>query len=72
MEMLSLYDYQKQQQENESEEIKITISKLLKSISDKTIESIVRNIIFDTKNNIDWCRAISMVYEKMPELINEK
>jgi len=51
------------------QEIQSVISqKVLKSIPDKSIEMIVRNIIFNPHNMIDWDAAIGAVYKYMPEI----
>jgi len=53
----------------EIQEIQSIISqKVLKSIQDKSIETILRKIIFNTNNMIDWDAAIGEVYENMPEI----
>jgi len=46
----------------------IIVQKVLKSIPDKSIEMIIRNIIFNPQNTIDWDSAIGAVYKYMPEL----
>ena len=51
------------------QEIQSVISqKVLKSIPDKSIEMIIRNIIFNPHNLIDWDAAIGAVYKYMPEI----
>jgi len=51
------------------QEIQSVISqKVLKSIPDKSIEMIIRNIIFNPHNLIDWDEAIGAVYKHMPEI----
>ena len=55
--------------QTEIQEIQSVISqKVLKGIQDKSIETILRKIIFNPNNVIDWDSAIETVYENMPEL----
>jgi len=55
--------------QTEIQEIQSTISqKVLKGIQDKSIETILRKIIFNPNNIIDWDVAIGVVYENMPEI----
>jgi len=56
-----------------TQEIKSLLSeKVLKQIEDKSIQNIIRGIIFNSDNKIDWTDAIYVVYKNMPELINEE
>jgi len=55
--------------QTEIQEIQSVISqKVLKGIQDKSIETILRKIIFNTNNVIDWDAAIGAVYKNMPEI----
>jgi len=56
-------------EQTEIQEIQSVISqKVLKGIQDKSIETILRKIIFNHNNVIDWDAAIGAVYENMPEI----
>ena len=47
---------------------KIISREVIGYISDKTIQSVIRAIVFNPKNKIDWDQALKEVYEYMPEL----
>lgn len=50
-------------------EIKILLStEILPSIKNKSIECVLRYILFSDNNNIDWSEVLDIVYEYMPEL----
>lgn len=54
------------------QEIQILLStKVLKGITDPTIQNIVRGIIFDTRNTINWDNALERIHVNMPELTME-
>jgi len=56
-----------------AQEIQSLLSeKVLKQIEDKSIQNIIRGIIFNSSNKIDWDDALYKVYKNMPELIMEK
>ena len=53
-----------------AQEIKSLLSeKVLAQIEDKSIQNIIRGIIFNSDNKIDWDDALYKVYKNMPELI---
>ena len=56
------------------QEIKSLLSeKVLKQIVDKSTQNIIRGIIFNSDNKIDWDDAIYYsVYKNMPELLKEE
>ena len=50
-------------------EIKLLLSmEILSSIKDKSVECVLRHILFSDNNNIDWNEALDIVCEYMPEL----
>ncbi len=53
---------------NEQEIQKLISREVINSIPDKTIQLVIRAIIFNPKNKIDWDKALNNVYEYMPEL----
>ena len=54
---------------NKETEIKLLLStKILPSIKDKSIECVLRHILFSDNNNIDWSEVLDIVCEYMPEL----
>jgi len=56
-----------------AQEIKYLLSeKVLAQIEDKSIQNIIRGIIFNSDNKIDWDDALYKVYKNMPELIMEE
>jgi len=56
-----------------AQEIKSLLSeKVLTQIEDKSIQNIIRGIIFNSDNKIDWDDALYRVYKNMPELIKEE
>jgi len=56
-----------------AQEIKSLLSeKVLAQIEDKSIQNIIRGIIFNSDNKIDWDDALYKVYKNMPELIMEE
>ena len=56
-----------------AQEIKSLLSeKVLKQIEDKSIQNIIRGIIFNSDNKIDWDDVLYRVYKNMPELIMEE
>jgi len=56
-----------------AQEIKSLLSeKVLTQIKDKSIQNIIRGIIFNSSNKIDWDDALYRVYKNMPELIMEE
>jgi len=56
-----------------AQEIQSLLSeKVLKQIEDKSIQNIIRGIIFNSSNKIDWDDALYRVYKNMPELIMEE
>jgi len=56
-----------------AQEIKSLLSeKVLTQIEDKSIQNIIRGIIFNSSNKIDWDDALYRVYKNMPELIMEE
>ena len=56
-----------------AQEIKSLLSeKVLKQIVDKSTQNIIRGIIFNSSNKIDWDDALYRVYKNMPELIMEE
>ena len=56
-----------------AQEIKSLLSeKVLTQIEDKSIQNIIRGIIFNSDNKIDWDDALYKVYKNMPELIMEE
>ena len=53
-----------------AQEIQSLLSeKVLKQIEDKSIQNIIRGIIFNSGNKIDWNDALYRIYKNMPELI---
>jgi len=53
-----------------AQEIQSLLSeKVLTQIEDKSIQNIIRGIIFNSNNKIDWDDALYKVYKNMPELI---
>lgn len=46
----------------------IISTEVLNQIKDKSIENILRRIIFDNKNTIDWSFAKYLIEVNMPEL----
>jgi len=56
-----------------AQEIQSLLSeKVLTQIEDKSIQNIIRGIIFNSNNKIDWDDALYRVYKNMPELIMEE
>jgi len=56
-----------------AQEIQSLLSeKVLKQIEDKSIQNIIRGIIFNSDNKIDWDDVLYRVYKNMPELIMEE
>ena len=56
-----------------AQEIQSLLSeKVLTQIEDKSIQNIIRGIIFNSDNKIDWDDALYRVYKNMPELIKEE
>ena len=56
-----------------AQEIQSLLSeKVLKQIEDKSIQNIIRGIIFNSNNKIDWDDVLYRVYKNMPELIMEE
>jgi len=56
-----------------AQEIKSLLSeKVLTQIEDKSIQNIIRGIIFNSGNKIDWNDALYRIYKNMPELIMEE
>jgi len=56
-----------------AQEIKSLLSeKVLAQIEDKSIQNIIRGIIFNSNNKIDWDDVLYRVYKNMPELIKEE
>ena len=54
---------------NKETEIKLLLSmEILPNIKDKSIECVLRHILFSDNNNIDWNEALDIVCEYMPEL----
>ena len=52
--------------------IKSFISKdILKSISNSTTQNILREILFNDRNSIDWKDAERIIFNEMPELVRE-
>lgn len=52
-----------------NQEIKELLStQVLSQINDKSIENILRGIIFDLDNTIDWKHALNLVLKYMPEI----
>ena len=45
---------------------------VLKQIKDESLQSIVRGIIFNPSNKINWDDALERIYVNMPELIMDK
>jgi hypothetical protein len=39
-------------------------------IQDGSIQSVIRQIIFDDNNIIDWDKALTILKEQMPEMIS--
>lgn len=62
-----------QLKESTDEEAKKEISsEILKYISDAPIQTLIRNILFDPDNKIDWNKALSHMNELMPETIKKE
>jgi len=54
----------------EKQEIQMLFSKeVLKQIKDESLQNIVRGIIFNPSNNINWDDALERIYVNMPGLI---
>lgn len=50
-------------------EIKVLLStEVIKQIPDKSIETVIRRILFNPDNNIDWKNALTEIRIHMPEL----
>jgi len=43
-------------------------TKVLSQISDKSVQNILRTILFDETTDIDWSYALDIINEEMPEL----
>jgi hypothetical protein len=53
-------------------DIRIMLStEVLKHIKDESIQNIVRSIIFNRNNVIDWRNVLEEIHRYMPELIKE-
>jgi hypothetical protein len=52
----------------EQEIQKLISREVIGYIPDKTIQSVIRAIIFNPKNKINWDQALKSAYEYMPEL----
>lgn len=49
-------------------EIKVLLStEVIKQIPDKSIETVIRRILFNPDNNIDWKNALTEIRIHMPE-----
>ena len=44
---------------NKETEIKLLLSEILSSIKDKSVECVLRHILFSDNNNIDWNEALN-------------
>ena len=54
------------------QEIQILLStKVLKNISDQAVQNIVREIIFDSRNSINWNNILDQIHKNMPETITK-
>lgn len=53
---------------NEQEIQKLISREVIGYIPDKSIQLVLRAIIFNPKNKIDWNKSLKDVYEYMPEL----
>ena len=55
--------------EQDIQKIKSFLStKVLNNITDKSIQNIMRSILFNPDNCIDWDDALMTIYKNMPEL----
>lgn len=50
------------------QEVKETLSKILYGITDMSVQNIVRNIIFDNGNDIDWNKTMEIIKEQRPDM----
>lgn len=50
------------------QKVKETLSKILYGITNTSIQNIVRNIIFDNGNNIDWNKTMEIIKEQRPDM----
>lgn len=50
------------------QDIKETLSKILYGISDAGIENIVREIVFDKENHINWNNVMDIIKKHRPEI----
>jgi hypothetical protein len=61
-------DWDKIITEQEQKVKELISTKVLTQITDKSVETIIRRIIFDSENTINWDKAEYNVLSWMPEL----